>query len=68
MTGMTGIELAKEARARAPGLGIVVVSGFSGDIPMQEMERLAARFVAKPFRAEELNAAVAAATSAPRPS
>ncbi len=65
MPGMSGLELAEAARLRHPLLALVVVSGFCGDAPTGELARLGARLVAKPFLAEELRSAVAAALSSP---
>ncbi len=61
MPGMSGLVLADAARARHPKLGVVLVSGFCGDAPPADLERLGARVVTKPFRAEDLRAAVAGA-------
>jgi signal transduction histidine kinase len=65
MPGMSGLELAEAARSLHPEIALVVVSGFCGDAPTGELARLGARLVAKPFLAEELRSAVAAALQSP---
>lgn len=54
MPGMTGIELAHEARKRCPGLKIVLTSGYEFDRPG------GFRFLQKPWRAPELKDLLAA--------
>jgi signal transduction histidine kinase/CheY-like chemotaxis protein len=61
MPGMSGLALVHEARVRRPGLPVVIVSGFLGDAESVELERLGARVLTKPFGAEDVSAAVAAA-------
>ncbi|HZU98837.1 MAG TPA: GAF domain-containing protein [Planctomycetota bacterium] len=61
MPGMSGLALAQEARARRPRLGIVVVSGFCGDESSEDLARIGARVVTKPFGADDVRAAAAAA-------
>jgi PAS domain S-box-containing protein len=65
MPGMSGLEVARAARARSARIGLVVVSGFCGDETAAALERLGARVVTKPFGAEDIRAAVAAALGAP---
>jgi CheY-like chemotaxis protein len=48
MPGMSGIELAHEARKRRPGLKIILTSGYEVDRPE------GFRFLQKPWRAQEL--------------
>jgi CheY-like chemotaxis protein len=54
MPGMSGIELAAQARVLSPGLRVLLVSGYF--IPQQVSER----FLRKPFRMRELASAVQA--------
>ncbi|WP_052764084.1 hybrid sensor histidine kinase/response regulator [Microvirga massiliensis] len=50
MPGMTGVELAKEARLLRPGLGIVLTTGYSEDAARLSGTRV----LAKPYRIETL--------------
>jgi two-component system cell cycle sensor histidine kinase/response regulator CckA len=64
MPGMDGLELARRARARFPGLPVVLVSGYAeaalgADLPAERI-----RFLAKPYRPQELVALVGAAVAA----
>ena len=43
MPGMSGVELAVEARERRPGLPVVFVSGYTGDTTIADLERPADR-------------------------
>ena len=56
--GMTGLHLARAAEIRAPGMPIVLTTGYGGrrmDTPAKDLPWPVLR---KPFRAEQLNAAV----------
>ncbi|WP_421933552.1 PAS domain S-box protein [Phenylobacterium sp.] len=55
--GMSGVELAKLARARDPDLPIVLTTGYAGD-EFDGASEIAWPVVRKPFRAEQLSAAV----------
>lgn len=64
MPGMNGLELARRARGRFPGLPVVLVSGYAeaalgADLPAERI-----RFLAKPYRPQELVALVGAAAAA----
>ena len=50
MPGMTGVELAKEARLLRPDLGIVLTTGYSEDAARLDGTRV----LAKPYRIETL--------------
>jgi CheY-like chemotaxis protein len=52
MPGMSGIELAREARRRRPGLKVILTSGFIGADTPSEGDV----FVPKPFRLDHLAA------------
>jgi len=53
--GMSGRELAERLRVLRPGLAIVLTSGYSAEMAGKNLELLPeARFIQKPFRAEEL--------------
>jgi two-component system, cell cycle response regulator CpdR len=56
---MSGIELANRAAERYPLLKIILMSGYSGTSQMNR------RFLRKPFRMKELEAAVRAELAAP---
>jgi two-component system cell cycle sensor histidine kinase/response regulator CckA len=60
MPGMSGVELAVEARERRPGLPVVFVSGYTGDATMSSSDDPATAFLAKPFDGDELLKAVRA--------
>jgi signal transduction histidine kinase/GAF domain-containing protein/CheY-like chemotaxis protein len=64
MPGMSGIVLGEEVRARFPRAGIVLVSGWTANVSPESLDRLRARLVSKPFRNEDVKAAIAAALSA----
>ncbi len=54
MPGMTGLELSAEARARRRDLRVILMSGFF------RPQALTCRFLQKPFRTHELDAAIRA--------
>ena len=54
MPGMTGLELSAEAMARRRGLRVILISGFF------RPQALTCRFLQKPFRTHELDAAIRA--------
>ena len=60
MPGMGGTELARELRRRYPGLPVLFVSGYADERTVQEVLAFggAAAFLAKPFTAEALVAAI----------
>jgi two-component system cell cycle sensor histidine kinase/response regulator CckA len=60
MPELDGVSLARRARARFPGLGVVLVSGYTDMLTEEVLRSLDASFLAKPFSAEQLTAAVAA--------
>jgi len=64
--GMSGIELARELARRRPGLPVVLTSGFSDGQRDGDAEGL--RLLRKPYRLDELEAALAAAFGAHLPS
>lgn len=57
MPGMTGAELAAEARVRAPGTRILIISGYAG------LDQIPAglRRLAKPFTVAQLGSELARA-------
>jgi signal transduction histidine kinase/CheY-like chemotaxis protein len=57
MPGMNGLEAAREARSRRPGLPVLFVTGYADFAAMNEMSR--ERIISKPFREDELIARVA---------
>jgi PAS domain S-box-containing protein len=59
MPGRNGAEIAREVRSRRPGLPIIFASGFSETAAIGAVEN-DPRVLRKPFRAEELRAALAA--------
>jgi len=56
--GMSGVELARAARARDAHLPIVLTSGYAGDRLREGAEALSWPLLRKPFRAEQLGTAV----------
>jgi two-component system cell cycle sensor histidine kinase/response regulator CckA len=66
MPGMSGVELAVEARERRPGLPVVFVSGYPGDTPIAGSDDPATAFLSKPFDGDELLRAVRATLDASR--
>ena len=56
--GMSGVELARAARARDARLPIVLTSGYAGERLGEGAEALAWPLLRKPFRAEQLGLAV----------
>lgn len=54
MPGMTGLELSAEATARRCGLRVILISGFF------RPQALTCRFLQKPFRTHDLDAAIRA--------
>ncbi|MEO6006165.1 MAG: PAS domain-containing protein [Opitutus sp.] len=55
MPGMTGTELAGKVREFAPGLPIIVMSGYFLKIPPQDIERIGhVELLGKPFTTDEL--------------
>jgi CheY-like chemotaxis protein len=61
MPGMSGADLARQAKLKRPGLPIVFVTGFADRAGLAEVSE--ARIVRKPFSAEELAAKVESALS-----
>lgn len=60
MPGMTGADVAREARARCPALPIIFASGFADTQAIQSVPGLAAPMLRKPFRIAELEAVLEA--------
>ncbi len=56
--GMNGAELARAARARHPGLPIILTTGYAGDRLHEVPDASAWPVLRKPFRAEQLASAV----------
>ena len=54
MPGMSGVELAVQARELRPGLPVVFVSGYTGDTPLGGTDDPVTAFLAKPFDGDEL--------------
>jgi two-component system cell cycle sensor histidine kinase/response regulator CckA len=61
MPGMDGLALAREARARLPGLPVLLLSGYSALSVAGAPEREGFRYLAKPFTLDALTAAAAEA-------
>jgi len=58
MAGMNGTDLARAAKARYPGLAVLIVSGYADDVALDpDLPRLT-----KPFRRDELAAAITASS------
>jgi CheY-like chemotaxis protein len=58
MPGMTGAELAREARDRWPGLPVVFATGYADSEAIEQVLGHEARILRKPFRIEDLRAVV----------
>ena len=66
MPGMTGTELAKVVVERFPGTGMVLLSGYTAEtLDLVEVLERGARFLTKPFSADQLARAVASAIPVP---
>ena len=61
MPGMDGLALARAARILCPGLPVLLLSGYAAATLAVDMAAEGWHFLAKPCRAEALQAAVAAA-------
>ena len=58
MPGMDGIELARRARIRHPGLPVLLVSGYAGESARAAVPGLNAGFLEKPFTTKRLEQAI----------
>ena len=58
MPGGDGLTLAKEARARLPGLRVLFMSGYTEHAVLDDLMRPGSHFMAKPFIGAELDAAL----------
>ncbi len=57
--GMTGLELAEKLKARQPSLKIILCSGYNSDLIAERGDKaIGAIYLAKPFTAEALSAAI----------
>src|SRR5262249_4129362 len=63
MPGMTGAQLAMQARERHPGLPILFASGYAETKELESALSGNARILRKPFRIDELQTAVVRALS-----
>lgn len=64
MPGLDGVTLAEKMMAQAPGLRVILMSGFQGDMARADRVKLdGARFLAKPFTLEQLRLEVRQATA-----
>jgi hypothetical protein len=60
MPGGDGVSLAKEARARLPGLRVLFMSGYTEHASLDELLQPGTHFMAKPFVGADLDAALRA--------
>ncbi len=59
MPGVDGIELVEKAIAAVPGLRVVLMSGFAGELGRADhLKGKIARVITKPFTLEQMRAAV----------
>ncbi len=58
MPGMTGWEVVEAIRRRAPGLGVIMVTGSASNLDTERAKEQAVTLLPKPFRLEELKGAV----------
>ena len=56
--GMSGVDLARAAQARAPDLPIVLTTGYGGERLGEGADTLIWPLLRKPFRAEQLTLAL----------
>jgi CheY-like chemotaxis protein len=63
MPGLNGAEVAKKARERWPDLPVVLASGYADTAAIEQAIGKDAKLLRKPFRIDELLAAVADAAS-----
>jgi PAS domain S-box-containing protein len=66
MPGMTGAEVARAAREARPLLPVIFATGYSDTAAIEQVAGPAPTVLRKPFRVEELRAAMAAALRAAR--
>jgi signal transduction histidine kinase/ActR/RegA family two-component response regulator len=67
MPGLSGVEVIQAARQTKPGLAVVLVTGYAqGEVLRDRLERVA--LLKKPFRIQELAAAIAQAWQVRHPS
>ncbi len=64
MPGIDGVELLEHIQSRRPGLPVVLMSGYADPPQRRALEQVGAVFLAKPFTADDLLDAVAAAVAA----
>jgi len=55
---LNGVQLADKVRARRPGAGIILISGYATDALEREIRAKGYRLLEKPFRQFQLEAAV----------
>jgi PAS domain S-box-containing protein len=68
MPTMTGPELARAVLSRHPGVGVILVSGYTAEsLELAELMRRGAQFVGKPFSSSDLLSAVDRARAAQTP-
>ncbi len=65
MPGLDGLGLARAARKLAPGLPVLLLSGYSASTVAANLRQENIRFLAKPYTLEDLRAAVAEALVSP---
>ena len=58
LPGMTGPEIAKVIDGVRPGLPVLLMSGYTGDLDLEDLLATGAEYLQKPFTLGELNAAV----------
>lgn len=64
MPGLSGMDLLSKAKEAAPGIPVVMITGYpSIDIAVEAMKIGATDFLTKPFRAEELEMVIRKVTS-----
>ncbi|MBV8972767.1 MAG: response regulator [Sphingomonadaceae bacterium] len=64
MPGIDGVELLERSRERRPGLPVVLMSGYAEPPQRRALDGTGAVFLAKPFAADDLLAAVRSALAA----
>jgi hypothetical protein len=67
MPAMSGIDLAEQLAARRPGIGIILLSGYTAEtLDLEQATRRGARFISKPVASGDLRRAIAEVLAARR--
>jgi two-component system, cell cycle sensor histidine kinase and response regulator CckA len=68
MPAMSGIDLAEQMAARRPGIGTILLSGYTAEtLDLEQATRRGARFISKPVASGDLRRAIAEVIAGKRP-